>query len=338
MSWKDHRRSNLSVQAILNILEEEGVESSKCLVDTGITASDVLNVDMSISDEVEIQVIENALTLLPRRVGYGIQVGKALRITTFGVWGLAILASPRLRDAIKVITRFSDLSFLLSKISLVESRGRAKIIVDMSQLPDSIHNFMFERYLSGSTTFLGEMLKSLEFPELQIELKSADSTYAQELSELIEFDVLAGKKEYAIVMDSKWLDQPLPQADPLTHMHFLKQCQSMLNERQELPDFSRLVRDFIVQTSSYSPKLEQIASFANMSPRSLRRKLEEEGTTFTNVVLETKMNLAKELVVTAGLPIKVVAHQLGYSEPASFSKAYRRWWGLSPGQDRLSVN
>ena len=111
MSWREHRRSNLSIQAILNILEEENIDPAACLVDTGLRPSDVLNQQEKISDELEISIIDRALELLPRKGGYGIRAGQALRVTTFGIWGLAILASPNLRSAFETMNRFSELSY-----------------------------------------------------------------------------------------------------------------------------------------------------------------------------------------------------------------------------------
>jgi AraC-like DNA-binding protein len=334
MSWMEHRRSNLSVQAISQLLGEEGYDPAACLDGTGLSPATVMDAQIRISDETEIAIIEKALAILPKKAGYGIRVGRSLRVTTFGIWGLAIMASPRFRDAFETVARFSELSFLLSKVRLDETEGISRAVIEMHRLPDSIHRFLFERYYAGSTTFLREMMPDLDQSPFELRLPFEDVEYARELSQVTGRKVMTGQADYALAMPSDWLDQPLPQADPIAHAHFVGQCEAMLRERQELPDHAGKVRDFIIRRGSYAPRLGDVASGAGMSARSFRRRLEAEGTSFTEVVLQTRMALARELLSTAGLSVSIVAHKLGYSETASFSRAYTKWWGQNPRQAR----
>lgn len=338
MSWKEHRRSNLSVQAILSILEEEGLNSADCLSGTGLKPSDILNVETKISDALEIEITERALKLLPEKAGYGIRAGKALRVTTFGIWGLAILASPNMRGAFDVISRFAELSYILSKVSLVEQGDRAEFVLAMDHLPETIHRFMFERYYATSVTFLREMLPSIDLSQFTLHLPFVDAAYENDLADITGRTVVSAQPAYALATSRAWLEQPLPQADPLTHAHFVSQCQSLLNQRKKLPNYSQMVRDHIVQSHQYAPRLADVAAKAGMSQRSFRRRLEEEGTSFTQIVLETKLVLAKELLSAAGLPVSAVANRLGYSETASFTRAFTQWWGESPSHVRRKSN
>lgn len=331
----EHRRSNLSVQAISQLLAEEGYDPSACLQGTGLSLSDVMDAQTRIADETEIAIIEQALAILPYKAGHGIRVGKSLRVTTFGIWGLAIMASPRFRDAFETVIRFSELSFLLSTIRLEESGGKARSVMEMDQLPESIHRFLFERYYAASTTFLREMMPNLDLSYFELHLPFEDAKYASKLSEITGRKIIGGQADFALAMPSEWLDQPLPQADPIAHAHFVGQCETMLRERQELPDHAAKIREFIIRGGHFSPRLEDVASEARMSARSFRRRLSEEGTSFTEVVLQTRMTLAKELLSTAGLSVNIVAHKLGYSETASFSRAYTKWWGQNPRQARI---
>lgn len=332
MSWLDHHRSNLSVQAILQAMADAGLDPAVCLEGTGLKPSEILSADTKISDDTEIVILERALSRLPKRAGYGIQAGKALNFTTFGIWGLAILASPRFRDAFETITRFSELSFLLSKISLIEQGQRAIIVVDMHALSETIQRYLFERYYAASATFLKEMMPNLDLSEFELHLPFSDPVYEGELAEITGRKVVPNQAEFALVTGLSWLDQALPKADPIVHAHCVQQCQALLNKRQALSDHAQLIRDHMIEANRFSPQLEDVAANAGLSPRTLRRRLKEEGTSFSQTVLATKMTIAKELLSTVGLPVGTTAHRLGYSETASFSRAYLRWWGHNPGQ------
>jgi AraC-like DNA-binding protein len=68
-----------------------------------------------------------------------------------------------------------------------------------------------------------------------------------------------------------------------------------------------------------------------MSARTLARRLEEEGTSFTSVVEAVQRELACRLAADASLPLGEVAYRVGFADPATFSRAFKRWTGQTPG-------
>lgn len=332
MSWIHHRRSNLSVQAILNIMEEEGFRPARCLEGVGLKASQVLDAETTISDETEIKILHQALTILPKKAGYGIRVGRALRATTFGVPGLVFLTSPSLRAAAAAMKRLSQLSMTLSKVRLSETENKAYYTLHMKELPESIHLFLLERYYASMAMMLMDMIPMLSPRDFEINIPAEKAEFADELSKITQSRVIAEGDTYALITDRLFLDYPLPNADPLAHAHFIEQCEAMLGQHETLQIHAQKVRDYIIKKNEFSPKLEDVARSNGMSARSLRRRLQEEDTTFSQVVLGTKMALAREFLSTAKMPVSAVADKLGYSESASFTRAFSSWWGALPSK------
>lgn len=332
MSWKDHNRANLAIQAMINILESEGINPNLCFDETGLKVREILDIDVQISDSQEIAIIEKALELLPPKAGYGISAGRSLRITSFGVWGLAILTSPDMRSAFETIVKFSELSVLLSKVSLREDQDRVSFIVDMAHLPASIHRFMFERYFSGNVSFLREVTPNYDFSDFELHLPFSDPVYEGELMGITNLKVVPNQNDYAISAPKALLDIPFPQTDPIAHSHFIAECSKILHEHKELPNYAERVRSYILREKEFTPKLSDVANSMCISDRTLRRRLQEESQSFNDVVLETKMTLAKELLLSTGLPVKVIAVRLDYSESASFVRAFKKWWGMTPAE------
>jgi AraC-like DNA-binding protein len=85
------------------------------------------------------------------------------------------------------------------------------------------------------------------------------------------------------------------------------------------------------------PSLESLAERLHMTPRTLRRRLAERGTTYRRLVEEVRRDLACALLHDPELPIQTVAVRLGYEDPASFTTAFRRWVGSSPAQYRRNA-
>lgn len=74
-----------------------------------------------------------------------------------------------------------------------------------------------------------------------------------------------------------------------------------------------------------------------LTPRSLRRRLAEEQTSFEALRDEVRVALAGELLSQTTLSVEQIAERLGYSELSCFSRAYKRWTGHSPRSVRRSA-
>jgi AraC-like DNA-binding protein len=82
----------------------------------------------------------------------------------------------------------------------------------------------------------------------------------------------------------------------------------------------------------------EIARRMGMSNRTLARKLSSEGLTFSGILEELKINLAKRYLSDGDLPISQVAWLLGYREISAFTHAFKRWTGMTPSQWRARGN
>ena len=90
------------------------------------------------------------------------------------------------------------------------------------------------------------------------------------------------------------------------------------------------VRDRLMARTREMPTMMQMATELGMSTRSLRRRLAEEDTDYESLVTEVRRSLAEELLKADALRVEQIAERLGYAEVASFSRAFKRWTGLSP--------
>ena len=76
--------------------------------------------------------------------------------------------------------------------------------------------------------------------------------------------------------------------------------------------------------------MEQVASRLGMSSRTLRRRLDEEGSHFRQLLDEVRQALAEELLATGGLTLEEIAERLGYGEVSNFIHSFKRWKGVAP--------
>lgn len=96
----------------------------------------------------------------------------------------------------------------------------------------------------------------------------------------------------------------------------------------------RVTRALADGLSRGAARQEAVAAGLGMSPRSLTRRLAEEGTSFARLLDELRRDLALAHLAEDGLDVTQVAFVLGYAEPSSFAHAFRRWTGQSPSDWR----
>ncbi|MGB5187213.1 MAG: AraC family transcriptional regulator, partial [Acidimicrobiia bacterium] len=72
------------------------------------------------------------------------------------------------------------------------------------------------------------------------------------------------------------------------------------------------------------------------SPRTLERRLSDAGTTFRSIDLEVRMGLAAQYLELGSMSGQEISNVLGYSRPSAFFRAFKGWFGVTPGQFRTA--
>jgi AraC-like DNA-binding protein len=98
-----------------------------------------------------------------------------------------------------------------------------------------------------------------------------------------------------------------------------------------------VVEQIVAQLPDGAPSQKQVASMLNMSSRTLQRKLREEGTSFLELLQDTRCQLACKYLAQPGRSVVEIAYTLGFSEPSTFSRAFKRWSGQAPADYRREM-
>jgi len=102
-------------------------------------------------------------------------------------------------------------------------------------------------------------------------------------------------------------------------------------------DFATQLRWLLKGYLADNLNLHSLADLLCVSERSLQRRLTESGTSFRQLQGETRFDLAKHLLQASDTSVTEIGFELGYTEPANFSRAFQRWAGVSPRQYRTHI-
>ena len=102
-------------------------------------------------------------------------------------------------------------------------------------------------------------------------------------------------------------------------------------------DFATSLRLLLTGHIDECKNINDCADMVGLSSRTLQRRLAEQGTTFNTLLDQARFDLARQLLRDISVSVTDVAVELGYEDPANFSRAYRRWAGISPRNYRKTV-
>ena len=321
-------------QVMINFAAKYGVDKETCLLGTGIGDEQLADGEALITRSQEMRLVENIILALPTEPALGFKLGLQYKVATFGVWGFALRTSRTLRDAISVAIRYLPLSTAYSRLHLIENEECLGVVVDADQIPAELRQFLLERDIATSINLLNELsLSGVSYSRL--ELKGDRPSYADYIEAAFGVRPIFNSPKNIMYISKVDADQSLPTYDAQL-VHLMKnQCQQQLRLRQQ-SGITGQVRQQILGSLGLVASLEEVSSALAMSARSLRRKLESEGTNFKQLLDKERQSSALQLLRSSDMKLEELAFHLGYTDTASFSRAFRRWQGCSPGEYRSS--
>jgi AraC-like DNA-binding protein len=122
---------------------------------------------------------------------------------------------------------------------------------------------------------------------------------------------------------------PLPLSDRLLHRMYVDDCQHKLKAASADAPLGIRVREAMV-TYDGEVNLDEVSAKLGLTPRTLQRRLKEEGTSFRDAIADFKIERACTLLTSTRLSIAEIGSRVGYGDAAAFSNAFRHRLGFGP--------
>jgi AraC-like DNA-binding protein len=135
-----------------------------------------------------------------------------------------------------------------------------------------------------------------------------------------------------LVFDAKLLNESVVQT-PVSLSAYLRRAPLDWFKRQAYyPVFTRRVMDYLEREKELAnTHMDEIAKELHLTSRTLRRKLDLEGTSFQELKDDVRRDAAIHYLSQPSTPISEISRKLGFSEPAAFTRAFKQWTGVAPG-------
>jgi AraC-like DNA-binding protein len=157
------------------------------------------------------------------------------------------------------------------------------------------------------------------------------------LEQILNAEVSTGHAVPAFQFDRRFLDDgPRRGKEPNAQPGIQRTAEPPMPAQDD--DLDTIAAVTALALSERYPRIDWVASKLGMTRRSLQRRLAEKGTTFNRLSEELLRDRAKALLTQAGESITDIALNLGYTDTAHFTRAFKRWTGVSPSAYRRIHN
>ena len=315
-------------------LEAHGLDSRKLFEKAGLNPAKLRNPDARYPDKRIMQLWQSALAEI-KDPCLGLEVASYFHATTLHALGFAWLASQTLKDAFARLIRYSRIITDVEKFSFEETTQDYRFIM---HLPNGRPYFPFEDYDAAFAIAvkLCRMSVGEDFSPKHIMMQRPEPACVDRFYEYFRCSIDFASDSYEVWFHKQDIVKQLPTANERLALMNDKVVMDYLIELDKDDIVMQVKQQFIERLPSGTVSQKDIAAALYMSERKLQRKLVERKTSYKKILDEIRSELAKGYINDARLSINEITYLLGFSEPANFTRAFKRWHGVAPSAYRMS--
>lgn len=316
---------------IVRALDSQGLDGSSIAARAGIPAE--------VLADPEGRVPREALTKLWRLAvaetgdaAFGLLAARHTLQTTFHALGYAVLASATLREAMERIIRYRRLIGEIVQLGLEDDGERVRFGIDVSAGRGIVPWEAVDAFVAVSARQARLLMGNPGFAPLAVSLQRPRPSDPGPWEHALRAPVAFGQEASFLTYRREDLDRRLPSANAELARRNDEVAAAYLERLGGPAPLARARQALLESLPSGAPTRPQIAKRLAMSPRSLQRMLAAEGSSFTELLAEARLTLAKNYLDEGRLPVTEIAFVLGFADTSAFSRAFRRWTGLAPSE------
>lgn len=312
-----------------------GIPTNKVLKGTRLDYGMLQDGKTQTTVEEYLTACSNAIRLCPGSQ-LPLEVGKSLHLSAYGLYGFALLCSPSVRSGFEFAVRYHQLATPIFEINW-EIRDEAFVWTfpdeGRVEYPRPLKKYLLLQQLSQHVTHVKDIARA--------DRKPAVIRAAMEPAEPVTFfedafgcPIIFGATATEIEYDMSILDDRPPLTNPITYAMLRESCEGLIGAIYDKTGIAGQVSRIFMENAAPFPSMEDVAAKLAMTSRTLRRRLTEEGVSFSGLLDEVRNRLAKKYLDSSAFTVDDITELLGFSDTANFRSSFKRWNGLTPSAYR----
>lgn len=321
--------------AVVDVLLAEGVAPSVVLEGSDVRLDDLHLPTTRISRNQLIQCYRNAVAL-SRDPHLPYTIGSSVHLSAYGMYGYAMLCSTDFRRTMGFAVHYHQLATPLATIAFEERDRLGTWTVEPllhpkidSQLYRFVTELQIATHISLHRDIMGESFKPQE-----LSLTYGPHRDFQITSKLVGCPVRFHQETNQMIFDSAFLDAAPKLGNRTTYPSAIALCDDLLADLALRTGAAGRIRSMLLRDVANRPTLGAVARQLRTTPRTLRRQLQSQETSFRQLSNELRVHIALRYLRETRMTTEDIAFALGFSDAANFRHAFRRWTGRTPNEFR----
>ena len=318
---------------LIDMVEQQGCDQEKLLAGTSFAKTGLAAIGARIPDNDFNQLVTNAQELTGDPA-LGLKLGLRLNLSAHAVLGQAFITCTDLAQVFELFLKYNHL--LSSGLHLEFETLEEECILTMVSTPaETSVEFGYELFYGALINTLRGLLNAPGLclhMELPYPKPEHSALYYEIFGEDVHFDTPQGR----ILFPLDLLNTPLPSSNPVLRNLYEAECARLLADLEEENSVAERTLRLLRKLEGQYPQMPQIAAMLNLSPRTYRRRLDDEQQSFQRLLDQVRAEHATRHLQNKRLPLASIAYMVGFSDTSNFRRAYLKWTGKSPRDVRGS--
>ncbi|HAU2141135.1 TPA: AraC family transcriptional regulator [Legionella pneumophila] len=265
----------------------------------------------------------------------GLVFGQNLSIVNHGFLGYAAMSSPTFGTAIQTVLSYLNTRTNLLSLELRQFNNENRAYIKL--LPHT-KEMVLSRFITElAVTHLIKMrnfLISCNDPLLKIELNYDEPPYAKYYQTIFQTKIVFNTEATRVWFKAEELNYPIHFADDVSYQLAKRQLQELEKKMPLKEDMASKIKSILINQNLNHASMDEIASRLCMTSRTLRRHLQRLDVTYQELLDEVREQKAKTFLLNNNISMTEISFLLGFQDTSNFSKAFKRWTGVTPTEYR----
>jgi AraC-like DNA-binding protein len=335
LSFGEKAYSAAKISAVLDALVAEGVSPVGAFGDAEVSLDDLHSSSMRISRNQLIQCYRHAAAL-SRDSHLPYTIGSSVHLSAYGMYGYAMLCSTDFRRTMEFAVRYHQLATPLATIAFRELDRTGVWTIEPLVHPkiDSLlYRFVTELQIATHISLHRDIMGD-SFKPREISLRYGVAKDFQINPALVGCPVRFEQATNQIEFDSAFLNAAPRLGNRTTYPSAIALCDDLIADLVARSGAAGRVRSLLSTDVAERLSLAAVAQRLKTTPRTLRRQLRLQNTSFREVSDELRVHVALRYLRETTMTMEDIAFALGFSDSANFRHAFRRWTSKAPQEFR----
>ena len=316
---------------------DDGLDKAAFLRRVGVDMGAPTDPEHMVSDADYYAFFEAVARADPNGIELPLRTGASMRCEDYGAFGLAWKSASNLRGSYERAERYAR---ILTSVSSYEVREEAEgaLMVHHREGERTLGLRLSNEATMASVVSISQEVSTNEFRPLAVFFRHGRPSTTSAHEEHFGCPVHFGADKDALLVSHETLRAP----NRAGELSFLKFFDTHLDRAlAKLDDEPSLIQRVQMQVSKALsdgiPSISDTAKQLGMSPRTLQRRLSEQGYSYQALIDEARRRLAEQLLRETDYALAEIGFLTGFSEQSAFTRAFKRWAGQTPRSYRLSA-